>query len=66
MDTDAGRQGMALSSGKLQQSGFQTFDARGAFLVSSTVDNLNTAPHIGQYRVSFSFDSCGPATIIAQ
>lgn len=44
---------------------FAPFEARGIYLVSSTSDNSEKAPHIGQYRVTFEYDLCGPATIIA-
>lgn len=50
----------------MDQAGFAPFEARGIYLVSSTTDNSDEAPHIGQYRITFEYDTCGPATILAQ
>ena len=36
------------------------------FYSSATQTQGLTEPHIGQYRVSFYYSPCGPATVIAQ
>lgn len=47
-------------------SGFSELVPKGHYIVSSYQNNLNDIAHIGQIRVSFEYDRCGPATVIAQ
>ena len=47
-------------------AGFGELKPRGHHIVSSYQDNANDQPHIGQIRVSFEYDRCGSATVIAQ
>jgi len=35
-------------------------------LIASTEDNSRLSEHVGMYRVSFTYDPCGKATIMAQ
>ena len=60
--------GLAItqSGQNMESNGFAPFEARGDYLVSSTRNNSDKAPHVGQYRVTFEYDTCGPVTIIAQ
>lgn len=58
---------ISQSSQKMSGTGFAPFQQRGVFLVSSaSQQNFDDAPHVGQYRVTFEYDTCGPVTIIAQ
>ena len=50
----------------MDSNGFAPFEVRGVYLVSSTSNNSDKAPHVGQYRVTFEYDTCGPVTVIAQ
>jgi len=50
----------------MSNCGFSAFEARGKYLVASTDDNSLVGDHIGQYRVSFTYDKCDTTTIIAQ
>jgi hypothetical protein len=54
------------TSGSMQSAGFSDFEIRGKYLIASTDDNSLVGEHIGQYRVSFSYDTCGTTTVIAQ
>ena len=45
---------------------FSGFTLRGADFFASTIDNSVIEPHIGQLRVRFRYNQCGPATVIAQ
>ena len=47
-------------------AGFSELKPRGQYIISSYQDNASDSPHIGQIRVSFEYDRCGSATVIAQ
>jgi len=47
-------------------SGFGPLQAKSPYLMSSYGDNSNDWSHIGQIRICFEYDKCGPATVIAQ
>ena len=54
----------------MQNSGFLNFEVQRDELVSSSTGagisgSTDSAPRIGQYRVTFTYDICGPATVIA-
>jgi len=49
----------------MQSQGFEPFKAIGHYLISSTSDNSLETAHIGQYRVTFEYDTCGQTTIIS-
>ena len=54
------------ASQKMQSNGFGAFKPKGKFLVSSAVEENSNIAHIGQVRVSFQYDRCAEATIVAQ
>ena len=45
---------------------FKPFSLRGTYFYSSVKQKASAETHIGQFRVQFSYHSCGPATVIAQ
>lgn len=47
-------------------NGFGAFKPKGNYLVAAAMPDAHDAPHVGQLRVSFQFDRCSEATIIAQ
>ena len=47
------------------RNGFGAFKPQGQYLISSAQDDRGL-PHIGQIRVSFEYDRCSEATVIAQ
>ena len=63
-----GNKGIATSSERMMQCDFKAFEAHDEYLISQPRhhNNYSMAPQVGQYRVSFSYDKCGPATIMAQ
>lgn len=63
---DGGKGAIDATSKLMQNNNFSPFVMRGSDFVSSTQDNDVEEPHIGQYRVRFHYNSCGPATIMAQ
>ena len=63
---DEGENAIASTAEALSNAGFSQFVLRGNYFVSSTEDNDEEAPHIGQYRVKFHYNQCGTATIMAQ
>ena len=63
---DNGRQAIFKTAGKMIKHKFSGFTLRGADFFASTTDNSIIEPHIGQLRVRFRYNKCGPATVIAQ
>lgn len=63
---DNGRSAIEATQKIMQKSGMSEFKLRGADFVASTHDNDIVEPHVGQYRVRFHYNACGPATIMAQ
>lgn len=51
--------------GTMEFEGFPAFEQSNEYFYSSATQ-ATSAPHVGQYRVSFHYSPCGPATIIAQ
>lgn len=62
---DEGEGAIASTADAMAESGFSNLVLRGAYFVASTDDNDNAAPHIGQYRIKFHYNTCGTATIMA-
>ena len=50
----------------MNYNGFSPFVPSGNYLYASTKPDAPEEQHIGQYRVSFEYDLCGPATVMAQ
>ena len=50
----------------MNEAKFKPFTLRGSYFYSSVKQKASNEAHIGQYRVQFSYDACGPATIIGQ
>ena len=46
--------------------GFSEFQPKGHYLIASENKNEIDSLHVGKIRVSFEYDRCGPATIIAK
>jgi hypothetical protein len=63
-DVDDGM--VEATEGAMGDAGFSAFQCRGNYLVASTDDNGNVGEHVGQYRVCFSYDTCGTTTVMAQ
>mmetsp|Transcript_20677 Transcript_20677/g.27905 ORF Transcript_20677/g.27905 Transcript_20677/m.27905 type:complete len:115 (-) Transcript_20677:772-1116(-) len=66
LEEDGGSQAISSSAGPMTSHGFAPFRPQGAYLISSTSDNSLEESHIGQYRVTFEYDTCGSTTIISQ
>ena len=49
----------------MTNNGFGTFKPKGHHLISNANNNEKDTPHIGQFRVTFEYDKCSEATIIA-
>ena len=64
--TEGGDVAVSQTEGAMGDHGFAAFEVRGNYLYSSAMEPANHQPHIGQYRVKFEYEECGPTTIIAQ
>lgn len=47
-------------------SGFSELKPQGRYLISDYGNRDDGNPHIGQIRISFEYDKCGPCTVVAQ
>ena len=63
---DEGEQAIANTKDAMAQSGFSTLVRRNNYFVSSTEDNDDEKPHVGQYRIRFHYCPCSTVTIMAQ
>ena len=63
---DNGQSAIEATRAIMQKSHYSAFKLRGTDFVASTQDNDVLEPHIGQFRVRFYYNACGPATIMAQ
>ena len=62
------------ASSNLVSAGYSKLQTKGPYLVSDycknkEINDVNAgedSQHVGQIRVSFMYDSCGPATVIAR
>ena len=50
----------------MNEAKFKPFSLRGTYFYSSVKQKASAETHVGQFRVQFSYYSCGPATVIAQ
>lgn len=50
----------------MQSHGYSQFRPKGHYLISNAIEEERDAAHIGQIRVTFEYDRCSEATLIAQ
>ena len=53
------------ASRQMMLAGFSELKPKGQYLVCSATNSSSEAPHIGQLRISFEFDKCAAATVVA-
>ena len=57
---------LVYASQKMRSHGYGPLTPRGKYLLASAMQDKRESAHIGQIRVSFEYDRCADATIIAQ